>query len=259
MWIAPGSSSYAEWSVDQEVRALVSARQGGVSAPPFDSLNLSFSVNDDQAAVALNRAQVARWFGRSTNAMVFAEQVHENAVHVATLTDAGSTVARTDGLISDQRGVVLSLLFADCVPIFLAAPKHGWVGILHAGWRGTAANIAQEAVSRLGEHGVPCQDLWAGIGPSIGSCCYEVDDPVISQLEQVEGAGVPASWSTPGRPGHFQLDLWELNRRLLRAAGLPGNHIEISGLCTACHPQWFFSHRRDHGRTGRIGSFICRR
>ena len=265
MWSEPQSGG-VEWVIDASVRALVTTRDGGVSAQPRDSLNLSFAVGDDPTAVKTNRSRVAQWFGKSANDMVWAEQVHEGRVAVVTLDDVGAgtesgpaEISAADGLVTADRGLILGLVFADCVPIFLASPANGWVGVVHAGWRGTAAKIAVNAVAELCQRGVPATHIWAGIGPSIGPCCYEVDGPVVDRLCQALGTEDTEGWAAAGRPGHYQLDLWQVNRRLLREAGVPDSHIETSGLCTACHPQWFFSHRRDHGRTGRIGSFICRR
>ncbi|MCL5065424.1 MAG: peptidoglycan editing factor PgeF [Firmicutes bacterium] len=261
MWIDPGPEVYAEWRIDPEIRALVSTRQEGVSQGPFQSLNLSFNVGDESQAVLSNRSRVAQWFECAPADMIWAEQVHGGRVKRVTRTDAstGEAISGVDGLLTDEHHLILSLVFADCVPIFLASPEHGWVGVVHAGWRGTAAKIVESAVLEWVSLGISPRSIWAGIGPSIGPCCYEVDEPVIAPLRQALGSGDGPGWTANPRAGHYQLDLWQVNRQLLVQAGVWDQHIETSGLCTSCQPQWFFSHRRDQGRTGRIGSFICRR
>jgi hypothetical protein len=267
MWIASEDRGYFEWSVDESIQALVTSRRGGVSQPPWQSLNLSFNVADVEEAVMENRRRVAALFESSPASMVWAEQVHGSDVAVVDESDRGlgalspdTAISGCDGLLTRSSGVLLSLVFADCVPIFLSEPRSGWVGVVHAGWRGTAARIAARAVSQLEREGVPANRIWAAIGPSIGSCCYEVDQPVIDRIESslasVDGGPV---WVAGKDNQHYQLDLWEANRRMLQAAGLDGQRIEILGLCTACHSEDFFSHRRDLRQSGRIGAFIWRR
>ncbi len=262
MWIEPGTAGYAQWRIAPTVKAGVSTRQGGVSAPPFESLNVSFNVGDDREAVLINRGRVARGFNQLPETMVWAEQVHGADVAVVCSEPVASGQSRSvpavDGLLTQDPNLLLSLAFADCVPIFLASPEHGWIGVVHAGWRGTAGNVAVRAVLELSKQGVPVHDLWAGIGPSIGPCCYEVDDPVIERLASAMGSSDGPGWIPNGRPDHYQLDLWEVNRQLLLRAGVLREHIETAAVCTACHPEWFFSHRGEQGRTGRFGAFICR-
>ena len=267
MWIRATGAGYVSWSVDERVRALVTTRNvgGGDGATP--TMNLSFLAGNDPASqVIQSRRQAAAWFSQPLEAMVFAEQVHGGNVDIVSQADrargaatAASAVPATDGLLTRDSDLILSLLFADCVPVFLAAPDQGWIGVVHAGWRGTARGIAKRAVELLAAQGIAPAALWAGIGPSIGGCCYEVNETVVHEVGAMmdqPGAGEAVPSSTPGR---FQLDLGEVNRRLLREAGLADRRIESAGLCTACHPQWFFSYRRDGVRSGRLGGFICRK
>lgn len=265
MWLSPNSEGYIEWAIDPSVQALVSTREAGYSSPPFDQGNLSLTVGDEQDAVEANRRQAAAWLGADLGATIWPQQVHAGEIGVVGWDQAGrgsrstsDAMAGVDGLISNDPRVVLSLLFADCVPIFLADLDHGWIGLVHSGWRGTALNISGQAVSRLAERGVVAGDLWAGIGPAIGVCCYEVDQVVIDAVGAA-GASSIEGFARKGRPGHYFLDMAAINRRLLLQAGIRAERIETLGLCTACETQRFFSHRRDHGQTGRMAGFIRRR
>ncbi len=265
MWTRTADAGYISWMIDDGVQALVTTRGADEADHAPLMMNLSLLVGDDPDQVIQHRRQVAKWLSRSIESMVYAEQVHGGDVAIVTEADCGrgavtaaGSVPATDGLLTCEYRPVLSLLFADCVPVFLAAPEQGWIGLVHAGWRGTAQRIAARAVKILAAEGVSPASLWAGIGPSIGVCCYEVDETVVRAVgaagQLAAGAAVPSSI-----PGRFRLDLGEVNRRLLLAAGLAEERIERAELCTACHPQWFFSYRRDGRHSGRLGGFICRK
>lgn len=256
MWVIPGSEATSLlWEVGPGVRAGVSTRRGGASRPPFDTLNWSYAVGDDPQAVNENRRRVLAWAHAEPGQLVTAGQVHGAAVAVVGPEEAGrGPVAGVDGLLTSRPGTVVAVAVADCVPLLLAAPQAGWVGAIHAGWRGTAAKIGPQAVQRLFEQGVRPDQLWVGIGPSIGPCCYEVDEPVYTAITQALGSDRPLR---PGRPGHWQLDLWLANQMALEAVGVPPSHIECLGWCTACRSDWFFSYRRDGPRSGRMGGWIC--
>ncbi len=267
MWTKATDAGYVSWSVDDSVRALVTTREvGGAAGVPL-SMNLSFVAGQESAdQVIQSRRQVAAWFSQPLEAMVYAEQVHGGEIAIVSQADGGrgaaaaaNAVPAADGLLTRDRGLVLSLLFADCVPVFLAAPDQDWIGVVHAGWRGTARGIAMRAVALLAAQGIAPAALWAGIGPSIGGCCYEVDETVVHAVGATVGKPGAGEAVPSAAPGRFQLDLGEVNRRLLREAGLADERIESAGLCTACHSQWFFSYRRDGVRSGRLGGFICRK
>jgi YfiH family protein len=154
--------------------------------------------------------------------------------------------------------VVLTIRVADCVPLLIADRQTGAVAAVHAGWRGTARGIVARAVARLQRtFGSNPENLVAGLGPSIGPCCYQVG----SELEQ---AFSDAGWSDDARARCFvhdrdtRLDLWSANADQLREAGVPADSIHIAGLCTACHPDLFDSYRRDGAGTGRLVGFIGR-
>jgi hypothetical protein len=143
---------------------------------------------------------------------------------------------------------------ADCIPVLFFDPVQKVIGIAHAGWRGTvkeiAAKTAEVIVSRYNSD--PARIL-VGIGPGIGPCCYEVDERVSSLFTKGFSSGEQLITE---RNGKQYLDLWEANRRQLLNTGIREENIELAGLCTACHPQTFFSHRREKGRTGRFAALI---
>jgi hypothetical protein len=184
--------------------------------------------------------------------------VHQ--VHGASLVDVQDTAPagrpHADGLVSRNPSTALTVRVADCVPLLIADTRLGVVAAVHAGWRGTAAGIAGAAVSRLGQsYGSQPGDLIAAIGPSIGPCCYTVGEEL---CEAFRGNGRDARdlrrWFH--RDGGLQLDLWTSNRDQLATAGVPETAIFASGLCTACHPDWFYSYRREGAAAGRLVGFI---
>jgi len=226
-------------------KAAFSTRLGGVSAPPYDSLNLGLTTADDPKAVRRNRSAFAAAAGVSGRDLVVPGQVH--GVTVAEVgngergrgaLDRAGVVAETDGLLTREPGLPLFVSFADCVPVLLVAgsPARA-LALVHAGWRGMAAGIVAEAARALGAYGAARA---AVIGPSIGPCCFAVSADVGERFE----ATFPGTW----RDGH--VDLWEAARQELAAAGLAPGAIVTSGLCT-CHDLQFFSHRRERGVTGR--------
>ncbi|MDA8194796.1 MAG: peptidoglycan editing factor PgeF [Thermaerobacter sp.] len=249
------------WSPHDGVRAWVTTRLGGVGVAPFDTMNISFQVQDEAAAVRENRRRAVSWSGRRVEDLVTAQQVHGAKVVWANAAergrgalDAEGAIPGVDGLLTRDPTVVLGLGFADCTPIFLSARDGRMAGVVHAGWRGTVAGIQQEAVRLMVAAGVAAKDLRAGIGPAIGSCCYEVDGPVRERVLTTAG-------SRPLRPaardGHWMLDLALANQILLEQAGLLPEHIDHAQLCTRCRADWFFSHRGSGGRAGRMGGYIC--
>ncbi|MDR7482773.1 MAG: peptidoglycan editing factor PgeF [Armatimonadota bacterium] len=231
-------------------------RPGGASRPPFDALNLSRGVGDDDAVVRANRAKVLAALGRDLADHVEVAQVHGRDVVVATAPDRGRTAGRADGLTSAEPRAVLAVHCADCVPVLLWDRRRGAAAAVHAGWRGVAAGVVPAAVATMcAAFGTRPEHVVAAIGPAIGPCCYEVDGPVVERF-------APWSWRgavfSPRRPGRWSLDLWEATRRQLHDAGLAPEAVVVAGMCTAHHPALFFSHRRD-GRTGHMAALIAPR
>lgn len=226
-------------------------RLGGASEPPYASLNLGDSVGDDARAVAENRRRSFAALGFDAAQVVTPYQVHSTVVARVGRADGGRIVEATDGLVTGEEGVALFLRFADCVPIVLYDPEHRAIGLVHAGWRGTLGGIAAEGVRAMQAHfGSSPARLWAGTGPAIGPCCYAVSAELADEFRRRFGPAV-LSRTASGAP---HLDLPTANAIALREAGV--SRVEQAGLCTACHVDEFFSHRKEGGRTGRLGAFI---
>jgi polyphenol oxidase len=230
----------------------ISTRQGGVSPAPYASLNLSLSVPDDPERVYENRRRFARALEVDPARLVSSRQIHgDDVLLVEDDFRADAPLARADIQATDRPGWLLTLRFADCVPILLADPARRVVAVVHAGWRGTLKQAVRTAVEALGgRYGASPGTLWAGIGPSIGPCCYEVGPEVAAQFADWPGGVVEQVGSRP------HLDLWTLNRATLLLAGVPTEQIELAGVCTRCRSDLFFSHRAQGYPAGRFSAAI---
>jgi hypothetical protein len=215
-----------------------STRVGGVSEGPYASLNLGCKSGDDPARADENRRIACDAIGADVEKLALNFQVHSAEVLRAS---AGMRNERADGLWTDEPGLPILAMSADCLPIALvrADATEPAVAVLHAGWKGLLAGIVESGVRALGDHA-----LAAAIGPAIGPCCYEVGEDVAAPYRACFGDDVVRD---------NLLDLWTSAERALRAAGV--EHVHRVDRCTACEPGTFFSHRRDHGRTGRQGVF----
>lgn len=226
-------------------RAAFSTRLGGVSEPPFDSLNLGVLTDDDPAAVTENRRRLTAALERPPEQVVFSLQVHGTRlidhsegsgelrgsfVVPGPTKEPRNGIAEADGHVVRELGQAALVFVADCLPVALSGPRGA--AMVHAGWRGLAGGIVADAAATV-------EATCAAIGPGIGPCCYEVGDEVLGAFADL-GEGIAA-----GR----MLDLSEVARRQLARAG--AEEVQTAGLCTSCEPELFFSHRRDHGRTGR--------
>jgi YfiH family protein len=223
------------WDVEG-CRVAFTTRRGGVSEGPYESLNLGRKSGDEVERVDENRRIACEAIGADLAKLALNYQVHSARVLRAEPAMRGE---RADGLWTDEPGVPILAMSADCLPIALArgegrAPA---VAVVHAGWRGLLEGIVAAGVEALGG-----SNLSAAVGPGIGPCCYEVGKEVAVPYRERFGDDV-----VRGR----RLDLWTSAERALRAAGV--ERIERLDRCTACEPETFFSHRRDHGRTGRQG------
>jgi polyphenol oxidase len=224
-------------------RALFSTRNGGVSEGPYASLNLGVLTDDEPARVAENRRRLAAEAGVDGERVVMGWQVHgadlrewdgpspENAY----AEPGGKQLPRVDGHVTTAHGVGLLVLVADCYPVALSDGKR--VAMLHCGWRPLAGGIVTKAVERF--ESAPA----AAVGPGIGGCCYEVGEEVLEHFTDVPGAA-------DGR----MLDLRRVIDAQLAAAGV--THVQHLDCCTSCHPDLYFSHRRDDGLTGRQAGMV---
>jgi YfiH family protein len=200
--------------------------------------------------------------GFESGSIRYARQVHGDVSLDADGLDAGGLVGTGDALFTRQRGRPLAVFTADCVPLIVADPEGSALGVAHAGWRGTVRGVAGRLVEALVTRaGARVDRLRAAIGPSIGPCCYEVDEPVVTPLR----AAFPESWerwvrpiaaTRQGWPDHWWLDLWAANVDQLVAAGVPRAAILSPRLCTGCRRDLFFSYRKE-GLAGRLATIAA--
>ncbi len=235
----------------------VFTRQGGVSPFPWESLNVGGGVGDEPERVIENRKRAFRAAGRPVDSITDVWQVHSAEVLVMSAPRAaGVHPPHADGMVTANPELTLFMRFADCVPVLLFDPRRRAVGIVHAGWKGTLARIAARAVTRMSEtFGTRSQDLLAAIGPSIGPDHYPVGAEVVEQTRAAFAGDAARLLSERG--GEMCLDLWQANAMALQETGVKS--IETASVCTACHTGDWFSHRGEHGRTGRFGAMIALR
>ncbi len=244
------------------VRHGFTTRIGGVGAKPYDTLNLAFHVGDNPETVTANREKVCRLFGTRLEAVVSAQQVH--GVNVAVVDDrhAGcgafseeTAIPDTDGIVTARPGLLLATFYADCVPIFILDPLNKVIGSVHAGWKGTAARVGARAIEIMEDtfNSDPGRCL-VGIGPSIGPCCYEVDEQVIGAFRSEFDWWQEILW--PVTSEKSRLDLWKANLKILLEAGIDPDNVELAHMCSCCNQNLFFSYRGSRGNTGRMGAII---
>lgn len=239
-----------------------STRLGGVSPAPWDSLNLRPGMGDGEAALRENYRRFCRCAGVDMDRLVLSKQVHETTVRLCTAADAGKGLDRqrdyaADGLITHEKNLPLAVFSADCGVILLHDPVTGAVGGVHAGWRGCAGGILEQAVQSLHENfGARPENLLAALGPCIGQCCFETDGDVPAAMRNALGADAEPFLERRGPKYH--VDLAGLNRVWLLRAGLLPEHIDVCGLCTACRPDLFWSHRRMGEARGVQAAVIAR-
>lgn len=226
--------------------------------------NLSYSGTRDAEDAWRMRQLWSAAIGLDPDRLVTAGQVHGNGVLRVFAEQAGTgarpgsgLVGIADALISNEPGVVLASMHADCLPILLVDPDAPAIGVVHAGWRGTVANIAGAAITALTEEfGTHPGRVLAFLGPAIGPDCYEVGDEVATAwMDLVGRERQQTALQSRGTKWHF--DLAGANALLLQAAGVPSGQIERSGVCTRCGGEDWFSHRGQGPQTGRFGAFIA--
>ncbi len=226
-----------------------STKLGGVSENEFASMNLSFNRGDPDENVLENYRRFCKAVGYDFNKLVASAQDHHTVVRRVTSNEAGVGITKprdlqsVDGLITNEPGVVLVTYYADCTPLYFVDPVKKAIGLSHAGWRGTVAEMGRHTVEAMvREFGTDPKDIIAAIGPSIGQCCYEVDDPVVNAIRKLPYIPEEAVLE-PKDNGRFQLNLWELNKRIIAHAGVPEEQIHLGGVCTRCHSDLLYSHR----------------
>ena len=246
------------------VSHLFSTRIGGASEGIYASMNLSYARGDRKEAVDENFRRIAEIMGREIQDFVLSDQTHTANVRKVTEEDRGKGIVYqkdycdVDGLITNERHIVLATFYADCVPLFLVDKKHRAIGLSHSGWKGTAGRMGEHTLLAMREaYGTNPEDVEIGIGPSICKDCYEVGEDVAEAF----AAGFPDKvrkdilFAKGG--GKYHLDLWKANEYIFRMAGVPKEQISVTDICTCCNPNYLFSHRASQGKRGNLGAFLC--
>ena len=239
-WREQDGVRWLEWELPG-ARAAFSTRVGGVSSAPYDALNVAIRTGDEREHVLENRTRLASALGRTPDGVVMGRQVHGADLkrHDArqsprVYADVAPSPDQVDAQVTSSADLTPLVMVADCLPVALAGERGA--AMVHCGWRGLAGGIVDRAVTEVRAEG-------AAIGPGIGPCCYEVGEEVLAEFSDLDGVA-------EGRV----LDLPAVARALLRRAGV--NAVETAGLCTSCHPELFYSHRRDGERTGRQSGLV---
>lgn len=254
-----GKVSYLRpsWS-SARVAAGFTTRNGGVSRPPYNSLNLGFNTEDPAHNVEGNRSTLARAFGLQTHLLLTVQQVHGSGILVVDEPNPDLShflSVSADAVITNQPGIMIGVLVADCFPILLLDPHRRVAAVVHAGWKGAAAGLIGQTVKAMATF-FDCRPdrLLAAVGPGIGAHKYEVDRPVREAFRQ--GVGDWERIAEETELGRWRLDLQRSCVLQLEAAGLESGTIEVAKECTCCHRELFFSYRRDGGQTGRQMGFL---
>jgi polyphenol oxidase len=241
------------WSAPATIRAAMSARAGGVSAPPFDSMNLGYSTADDRANVAENERRIAAALGVETSKLRWVHQVHGNVVQHAeslpTNAPLGDTTIQGDAIVCQTPGLVCGIKVADCLPVLFAADDGSVVAAAHAGWRGLAGGVLENTVAACN---IAPARLVAWLGPCIGPTMFEVGTDVRNAFCD-QNRDAETAFTAKPTEGKYWCDLPKLAAQRLNRMGL--TRLHQSGLCTMSDSAQFFSHRRD-AITGRMAAFV---
>jgi YfiH family protein len=248
-----------------------STRPGGQSRFPEGTLNLGFTEHDSRQAVEVNRAAFFSALQMDGFSLVRLRQIHSYQIAVIDSSQQTRTIIQADAAVTQMPQLILPVLTADCVPLMVVNPTKRAIAVIHAGWRGTVNRIVEKTLAALCLHcGGTMDELTVAIGPSIHSCCYEVGEDVrrvfrdaIPQGEKYFStypSGIDATderQSPRINPGKFYLDLVAAILDQLMLQGIEEHQITLDCYCTVCHPELFFSHRREAGRTGRMMAAIA--
>lgn len=240
------------------IEAGFTTRNGGVSRPPYHSLNLGLGTDDSLANVEGNRSTLARSFDLPPHQLLTVTQVHGNDILLLDQPNPDLShflSVKVDAIITNQPGIMLGVLTADCYPLLIWHPVEKIGAVIHAGWRGAANGLIRKTIDAINKNfNIEVNELRAAIGPGIGVHKYEVDRPVRDAFRQ--GSGFWNEIAEETRLGHWKLNIPLSCQLQLEQAGLKQQKIEIASQCTCCHAELFFSHRRDQGITGRQLGFI---
>lgn len=245
------------------VRHLYSTRRGGVSMGNLGPMNLSFARGDSVDTVTENFRRICFVSGIFPGDMVFSDQVHSDRIMLVDGRDRGKGLIKPkemqgfDGLITNTPEVCLVTFHADCCALFFLDPDHKAIGLSHAGWKGTVLEIGRKTVEKMTEcFGSDPSRILAGISPSIGPCCFEVQDDVKDMFAVRFPEWEDEIIRDGERPGKYYVDLWKTNRLILEKAGLRSENITVTDLCTKCEAEYFHSHRRSGNNRGSQAAFL---
>lgn len=264
------------------VEHFFTTRYDGVSSGFLSSLNFSYSQGDTKENVDENYRRAAAHIGMTSGDIVCSQQTHTTNVRRVTAADKGKGVVcgrdytDVDGLITNERGIILATFYADCVPLFVVDPVNRAIGLSHSGWRGTVGKMGKVTLDKMREaYGTRPEEVRVAIAPSICQNCYEVSEDVASAfgeafLRDDAKAGeylvryrqdygwqdIENCLMVQKENGKYQLNLWYANYRVFRDAGVPDRHIEVTDVCTCCNPRLLFSHRASKGKRGNLGAFM---
>ena len=241
-----------EWMQGPAGRILQSAQLSGVARHAFTTRDLELRGGRSES----DYERLASLFDRSAAELVTVAQVHGRRVLMVEPGTSLTDRPEADAIVSLDPDRVIVVRIADCVPVLLADRRGRAVAAVHAGWRGTSAGVTIAAVQAMADAGVAPGDVIAAIGPSIGPCCYQVDDRVRTTFLGMTPDA--AAWFSEDGPGHWRLDLWQANADQLETAGVDPAAIHVSRFCTADHLDTCFSYRREGSGTGRLAAAIVK-
>ena len=248
------------------VEHLFTTKEGGVSKGDFATMNVSFTRGDEREAVLENYRRIAGVFDVNLSDIVVSHQTHTTNVMRVTKEDGGKGIIydrdyeNVDGLITNEKNLVLCTMYADCVPLYFVDVKNQAIGLSHSGWKGTAGQMGMMTLKRMKEEFGTCpEDVYVAIGPSICMDCYEVSADVIEAFSLIFTEREMEQVCYLKENGKYQLDLWKANEIILLNAGVSPEHIEVTRLCTHCNSDRMFSHRKTGDKRGNLGAFLCLR
>ena len=243
------------------VKHCFTTRVGGVSQGVYNSLNTSQDKEDPIENVHRNLELLCKSIDIDYTKLVLTDQTHEDKIRVVTEADIGkgitvdSDIENTDGLMTNIPGIPLITFYADCVPLFFLDTKQRAIAVSHSGWKGTVLKIGAKTIKQMAEvYGTKPEDCLVGIGPSLEMDCFEVGPEVVQEFREKFD-----NWTEFIKPfgaDKYKIDLWKVNKLMLMEAGVPEENIIISGYCTKCNEDLFFSYRRDKGRTGSLSAIM---
>lgn len=239
-----------------------STRLGGVSEGVLSTMNLGFGRNDLPENVVKNHEIIANAIGINPENIVASKQTHTTNVKIVSKKDCGKGIYRerdyddVDGMITNEKEIVLATYFADCVPLYMVDTKNKAIGLSHSGWRGTVGKIGKITLDLMKEtYGTNPKDVIACIGPSICRDCYEVSEDVATEFEAAFKGREKDILINKGN-GKYQLDLWECNYIIFKECGVYEENIHMPDICTCHNMEMMFSHRATQGRRGNLAAFL---